>query len=292
MEALKSIFKNIHQYEIKIRKAVQNNMHGDFNSIFKGTGIEFDDVRPYQYGDDTRTIDWNVSAKGHGVYVKTFKEDKDLNIFFVLDVSASLTVRDENKINLAKEVSGVLALVGARLNCKIGLLAFSDQNELVTKTAKGKNHFYSILSRLIKLEPKSKLTSIDKMIRTVNLVNPKRSIIFVISDFLDNNYEKTLSHLASKHDVIAIHIDDIMDGKIPSLGILQVQDSESGKSVWLNSSFGSDRKGLKKNIEETSSNLDSFCKRNQIDYLKLNTGESYTKSLIQLFQKRNRYWKK
>ncbi len=292
MEALKSIFKNIHQYEIKIRKAVQNNMHGDFNSIFKGTGIEFDDVRPYQYGDDTRAIDWNVSAKGHGVYIKTFKEDKDLNIFFVLDVSASLAVSNKKKLNLAKEICGVLALVGARLNCKIGLLAFSNESELVTKTAKGKNHFYSILSRLIKLEPKSKLTSIDKMLRTVNLVNPKRSIIFVISDFIDNHYEKTLSHIASKHDVIAIHVDDVMDGKIPSLGIMQVEDSESGKSVWLNSSFGSDRKKLKSNQEEVSDTLHTFCKKNQIDYLKLNTDESYTKSLINLFQKRNRYWKK
>ena len=203
-----------------------------------------------------------------------------------------MAVGNKKKLNLAKEVAGVLALVGARLNCKIGLLAFSNENELVTKTAKGKNHFYSILSRLIKLEPKSKLTSIDKMLRTVNLVNPKRSIIFIISDFLDDNYQRTLSHLASKHDVIAIHVDDVLDGKIPALGIMQVQDSENGRALWLNSSFGTDRNKLKSNLEETSSSLDTFCKRNQIDYLRLNTEESYTKSLIQLFQKRNRYWKK
>lgn len=292
MEALKSIFKNIHNYEIKIRKAVQNNMHGDFNSIFKGTGIEFDDIRPYQYGDDTRTIDWNVSAKGHGTFVKTFKEDKDLNIFFVLDVSASLTVGNNKKLNLAKEVCGVLALVGARLNCKIGLLAFSDTNELTTKIAKGKSHFYSIITKLLQLKPKSKLTSLDKMLRTVNLVNPKRSIIFVISDFIDNDYQKTLSLMASRHDVIAIHVDDTTESQFPALGIIQVKDAEKNKSVWINSSFGKDKKLLEANTTNISTNLESFSKKNQIDYLKLKTGVKYTNDLIQLFQKRNRLWKK
>ena len=292
MEALKSIFKNIHQYEIKIRKAVQNNMHGDFSSIFKGTGIEFDDVRPYQYGDDTRTIDWNVSAKGHGTFVKTFKEDKDLNIFFVVDVSASLHVGQSKKLNLIKEVCGVLALVGAKLNCKIGLLAYSDESELITKTAKGKNHFYSIMSKLFSLKPKSNLTSITKMVKTVSLLNPKRSVIFILSDFLDVDYERTLSLLAAKHDVIAIHVEDVLDGNLPPLGIIPIQDSENKTSRWFNSSFGSETSKLKKSLRNTSANLSDFCKKNQIDYLKIQPEESYTKPLIHLFQKRNRYWKK
>lgn len=292
MDTLKSIFRNIHQYEIKIRKAVQNNMHGDFNSIFKGNGIEFDDVRPYQYGDDTRTIDWNVSAKGHGTFVKTFKEDKDLNIFFVVDVSGSLSTRKDMKLNLAKELCGVLALVGARLNCKIGLLAFSDQNELITKTAKGKNHFYTIISRLIKLKAKSKQTSLEKMLKTVNIMNPKRSIIFIISDFIDSNYHKSLSLLSAKHDVIALNVNDELEVRMPPLGIIPVKDSESRKSIWVNTSFGSDRNKLLKTNRLDSEELDSFCKKNQIDYLKISTDEKYTNSLIHLFQKRNQYWKK
>ena len=159
---MKELLKRLRRYEIQIRKAVTSQMQGDFRSLFKGSGLEFDDVRPYQYGDDVRTIDWKVSAKGHGTFVKTFKEEKEQTIFFILDVSASQEIGSEgrNKLDIAKEVCGVLALSGAKESSQLGLICFSDVREKAIKPKKGMAQAYEILHSIVNLKPQSLKTNV------------------------------------------------------------------------------------------------------------------------------------
>src|SRR5882757_6138327 len=163
---MKELLKKLRRYEIQIRKAINSQMQGDFHSIFKGTGLEFDDVRPYQYGDDVRTIDWNVTAKGHGTFVKTFREEKEQTIFFILDVSASQDIGTpgKTKVEISKEVCGVLALSGAKESSQLGLICFSDGRELALKPSKGMKQAYEIISRIVNLKPQSLKTNLNKAI--------------------------------------------------------------------------------------------------------------------------------
>lgn len=191
---MKELLKKLRKYEIRIRKAINSQMHGNFHSIFKGSGLEYEDVRPYSYGDDTRRIDWNVSAKGHGTYIKTFVEEKEQNVFFLLDVSASQEIgkNGQQKMDVAKEICGVLALSAVKEQSQVGLIAFSDRKELYIKPGKGLNHAHEIVFRLFGLKPASKkptstkpffspwacssgavwlfysLTSLTKVLRTVS----------------------------------------------------------------------------------------------------------------------------
>src|SRR4051812_18880971 len=166
---MENIIKKLRKYEIQIRKMIHNKMHGDFHSIFKGSGLEFDDVRAYQYGDDVRAIDWNVSAKGHGTYIKTFKEEKEQNIMFILDVSASQEIgKSKNqKIDIAKEICGVLSLSATKESGNVGVICYSDQKEIYIKPDKGAMHAYNIILRIFKLKPKSLTTDLNKCLKYV-----------------------------------------------------------------------------------------------------------------------------
>ena len=180
---LKELLKKLRKYEIQIRKAINSQMQGDFHSIFKGSGLEFDDVRPYQYGDDIRTIDWNVTAKGHGTFVKTFKEEKEQTIFFILDVSASQNIGSpgKTKIDIGREICGVLALAGAKESSQLGLICFSDEREKFIKPAKGTVQAYQMIYTLAKLEPKSLKTNLNKAISFALNSIKRRAVIIMIS---------------------------------------------------------------------------------------------------------------
>src|SRR5687768_5745285 len=164
---MRELLKKLRRYEIQIRKAINSQMQGDFHSIFKGSGLEFDDVRPYQYGDDIRTIDWNVSAKGHGTFVKTFKEEKEQNVFFLLDVSASQEIGtvQQKKIDIGKEICAVLSLSAVKESGNVGLICFSDQKELYIKPDKGMKHGYEIIYNIFKLKPQSIRTDLNKSLK-------------------------------------------------------------------------------------------------------------------------------
>jgi len=237
---LKELLKKLRKYEIQIRKAVNSQMQGDFHSIFKGSGLEFDDVRPYQYGDDIRSIDWNVSAKGHGTFVKTFKEEKEQTIFFILDVSASQDIGSpgKTKVDIGKEVCGVLALSGAKESSSIGLICYSDEREKFIKPKKGIQQAYDIIYHIIKLQPKSLKTNLSKAISfSLNSIK-RRSVIVMISDFIDEGYHQNLKSLAKRHDLVIIKISDKRETELPKLGIIPVLDTESKKTLWVNTSFG------------------------------------------------------
>jgi uncharacterized protein (DUF58 family) len=287
---VKQLLRKLRNYEIQIRKAITSQMQGDYRSVFKGTGLEFDDVRPYQYGDDIRTIDWNVTAKGHGTYVKTFKEEKEQTIYFIVDVSASQDIGEPGKTKeqIGKEICGVLTLAGIKENSHVGLIAWSSGRELFLKPAKGMEQAYQIISRLFRLKPESKRTDLTAAMKFALNSIKRRSVIIMISDFIDEEYEHTLKALARRHDLVTIHLSDNRETQLPELGIIPVLEKETGRRLWVNSSFGNFREMLSGAHNDRSSGLSALCRRHQIDYLHINTSEDFVPKLLRLFKVRNK----
>jgi len=287
---VKELLKKLRKYEIQIRKAINSQMQGDFRSVFKGTGLEFDDVRPYQYGDDIRTIDWNVSAKGHGAYVKTFREEKEQTVFFILDVSASQNIGSagQTKADIGKEICGVLALSAVKESSHVGLICYTDQRELYIKPTKGVSQAYQIIHGITTLRPQSKRTDLNKAMAFALNTIKRRSVIILISDFIDESYEHNLKALARRHDLVIVHISDKRETRLPRLGIIPVEDKESGKTLWINTSFGDFRKKISDRLEDRKSQLTAFCKKHQINFISLDTDEDYVPKLLRLFKIRNK----
>ncbi len=287
---MKDIFKKLRNYEIRIRKAINSQMQGDFHSVFKGSGLEFDDVRSYQYGDDVRHIDWNVSAKGHGTFVKTFKEEKEQNIFFILDVSASQEIGkpDAQKLDIAKEICGVLCLTGVKEASSVGILCFSDEKELYIKPNKGIKHAYQFITALYKLRPSSLKTRLTKAMSLAMSIIKRKSLIILVSDFVDEGFERNLKAIAQKHDLIVIHLADPRERDFPRLGILPLYDKEQRRTVWVNTSSPSTRKRLDTYYSGNRKLLEELCRKNDANYLYIDTTEDYVPKLIKLFKIRNR----
>ncbi len=286
---MKDILKKLRRYDIRIRKAINSRMQGDFRSIFKGSGLEYDDVRAYNYGDDVRAINWKVTAKGHGTFLNTYIEEKEQTVFFVLDVSASQEIGRDGKYkqDVAKEVAALLSISATKQNSQTGLLCFSDQRELYIKPGKGRRHQYEVISGLFNLKPKSRKTNLANAISlTLNIVK-KKSIIFLISDFIDEDYMHNLRGMAKKHDLVVIHLYDEREREMPSLGIVPLLDKESGKTLWVNTSAGGFRNKLDKTYAQSTNELEKFCNRNDVNYLAIDVHEDYVPKLIQLFTHRN-----
>lgn len=290
---MKDLVKKLRKYEIQIRKAINSQMQGDFHSIFKGSGLEFDDVRPYQYGDDIRTIDWNVSAKGHGTFVKTFKEEKEQTIYFILDVSASQEIGTpgKTKFDIGREICGVLALSGAKESSQVGLICYSDEREKYLRPKKGQGQAYEIISNLVRLQPQSPKTNLSKAIAFALNSIKRRSVIVMISDFIDEEFYPNLRSLAKKHDLVLIQISDNRETNLPKLGIIPVQDKESKKTLWVNTSFGDFRSRISTHHASRKQELASFSRKHQINFLSINTHDDYVPKLLKLFKVRNKSMK-
>lgn len=287
---MKEIIKRLRRYEIRIRKAINSQMQGDFHSIFKGSGLEFDDVRPYQWGDDVRNIDWRVTAKGHGTFMKTYIEEKEQTVFFLVDVSASQEIgkNKRQKIDLAKEVTGLLTLSAIREASKVGVLCYSDQVEDYIKPGKSIKHAYEVIDRVFSLKTKSKKTDLDGAIKyTLNLLN-RKAIIFMVSDFIDEEFTHSMRGLARKHDLVVVHISDKSEEAMPHLGIVPLLEKESGKTVWLNTSSSEFKSVIEKTHGKNKDSLADFCKRNDVNYVAIGTDDDYVPKLIRLFRHRNR----
>lgn len=284
---IRSFLSRIVQLEIRIRKAINTQMHGNFSSVFKGSGLEFSDLRQYQYGDDVRHIDWNTSAKGHGTFVKLFKEEKEQTVFFLLDVSASLLVgRESNsKLSILKEVTGVLAYSALQEAGHIGFCAFTDKIEKFMAPGSGKKHGYRVISELFKLHPENTSTDLKAGLRfTLQTLN-RKSLVFVVSDFLDEGYEDLLKAVAKKHDLIVIQVHDPLEIDMPNLGIIPIFDPESRTTTYVNTSS----KIFKTRLTENSSrlkDLKNLCKQWQADYVPIQTDKDFVPALVKLFRVR------
>ncbi len=287
---MKELIKKLRKYEIQIRKAITSQMQGNYHSIFKGSGLEFDDVRTYQYGDDIRTIDWNVSAKGHGTFVKTYKEEKEQTVIFLLDVSASQEIGSpgQQKIDIGKEICGVLTLSAIKEQSQVGIIAFSDRKEQYIKAGKGVTHGYQIIKKLYDLRPASIKTDISKGILYTLKAVKRRSVIILISDFIDEGYDHNLKALAKKHDLVVIKISDNREDNLPKLGIIPLYEKESKKTIWVNTSSREFRQLIDKSNASGAFDLKDFCKKNQANFLSINTKEDYIPQLIKLFKLRNK----
>jgi len=286
---MKELLKKLRKYEIQIRKAINSQMQGDFHSIFKGSGLEFDDVRPYQYGDDIRTIDWNVSAKGHGTFVKTFREEKEQTVFFILDVSASENIGSagSTKADIGKEICGVLALSATKESGHVGLICFSDVKEKYIKPVKGHLQAYEIISTLVKLNPRSLKTNLTKAVAFALNAIKRRSVVILISDFIDDGYFHNLKALARRHDLVIVHVSDKRETRLPKLGIIPIIDKETQRTLWVNTSFGDFRKKISDRLATRKEELEKFSRKHQINFISLDTDEDYVPKLLRLFKIRN-----
>jgi uncharacterized protein (DUF58 family) len=287
---MKALLKKLRKYQIQIRKAINDQMQGDFHSVFKGSGLEFDDVRLYQYGDDVRSINWNVSAKGHGTFVKTYKEEKEQTVCFLVDVSASQELGNpgRQKIDIVKEICGVLSFSAIQEHSQVGLICFSDQKEKYVKPGKGEKHAFRLFSDLLTLKPQSLRTDVGRSILyTLNLLK-RKSVVIMISDFIDEGYEHHLKALASRHDLVVIHVSDKRETQLPRLGIVPLLDKESNKTIWTNTSAASFRNSLKRTFDGNVNELEAFCRKHQANYVNIDTEEDYVPKLIRLFRVRNK----
>ncbi|MBC6989325.1 MULTISPECIES: DUF58 domain-containing protein [Hymenobacter] len=283
------LVRKLRQMEIRILKAVDAQLQGDFHSVFKGTGLEFDDVRLYQYGDEVRAIDWAVSSKGHGTFVKTYKEEREQSVLLLLDVSASQRVGAEGrrKLDVGREICGVLALSAARQDAQLGILAFSDQKELYLAPGKGVRHAYALIKQLFALEPRSRHTAVAAGIKQALGLLKRRSIVLLISDFIDANYERELTMLARKHDLVVLQLLDKREREFPPLGIVPLHDQESGRTVWVNTSSEAFRARYRATYEQNREQIGQICRRHRTEYLSIATNTDYLPQLVNLFRRRN-----
>lgn len=287
----KEVLKHIRRIEIRTKRLVNEVFSGEYESVFKGHGVEFSEVREYVPGDDIRRIDWNVTARMGHPYVKKFREERELTLTFVVDVSSSefFGSISRQKINLASEVTALLSFSALSNNDKVSLLLFSDRIEKFVPPKKGRRHILRIIRDLLYFKPKGKGTNISIALEHLNRVIRKKSIVFLISDFLDKGFEKPMKITARKHDLIAIRILDPLELSIPGFsGWILLEDAESSNIGWIDTG---DRKrrldyGMKKmDLLEKQS---EFFSSNDIDLIDLNTSKPYVDELVRFFTTRER----
>ncbi|MCF7793282.1 MAG: DUF58 domain-containing protein [Candidatus Cloacimonetes bacterium] len=284
------IIKRIKKIEITTRNLVNDLFSGEYHSLFKGQGLEFSEVREYQEGDSFRQIDWNVTARQGFPFIKKFEETRELNVLFLVDGSASTLFGTHSylKSELITEITAVLSFSALSNNDKVGLLLFTDDVEKYVPPRKGKKSALRILRDILYFEPKNKQTNITKAVEYIYRLTKKKSIIFVISDFMDDDYTNSLKLLAKKHDVIALRVLDKAEIELPDAGILQLKDAESGKMITVNSSHKKIRDRYSDLIKEQDEKLKETFRKMKIELVTLFTDKPYAPELRKFFKFRIR----
>lgn len=287
MEATELI-KRIRKIEIKTRGLSKNIFAGEYHSAFKGRGMAFSEVREYQYGDDIRSIDWNVTARFNHPYVKVYEEERELTVMLLIDISGSRNFGTLStlKKNLITEISAVLSFSAIQNNDKIGVILFSDKIEKFIPPKKGRQHILRIIRELLEFQPASSSTNIAEALKYLTNAIKKRSTAFIISDFIDENYEDALKIANRKHDIVALQIYDMRERELPSSGFFRMRDAETGRSLWVDTASRGLRKNYKEWWESEQTKLTSVFLRSGVDWTKVRTDEDYVRPLIKLFKKR------
>lgn len=284
------LLKKVRRIEIKTRGLSRNIFAGEYHSAFKGRGMAFSEVREYQFGDDIRSIDWNVTARYGHPFIKIFEEERELTVMLLIDVSGSRDFGSFEKLkkNIITEISAILSFSAIQNNDKIGVIFFSDKVEKFIPPKKGKSHILRIIRELIDFEPNEKGTNITEALRYLTNAIKKRCTTFVISDFMDDNkdLEMALSIANNKHDVVALKIYDEREKELPPIGMLKLKDAETGNYVVVDSSSGKTRKLYSDWWIKHSAKLDAMFKKCGVDYASINTNEDYVRALLTLFKKR------
>jgi uncharacterized protein (DUF58 family) len=283
------LLKKVRKIEIKTRGLSSQIFSGEYHSAFKGRGMAFSEVREYTPGDDVRSIDWNVTARFSSPFVKVFEEERELSVVLVVDASASglFGTRSQFKQELITELCAVVAFSATQNNDKIGVIFFSDKIEKFIPPKKGKSHILRIIRELIEFKPENKTTNLQVALKYLNNVIKKRSVVFLISDFLaENNYRDALKIANKKHDVVALRIIDKSEQELPKVGLLKLKDNESGKTLWVDTSEPAFRRKFTVNQLKFEEELRDTFTKSGVDAAKLYTHESYVTPLINLFKKR------
>jgi uncharacterized protein (DUF58 family) len=286
----KEIIKNVRQIEIRTKGLVNQLFSGEYHSVFKGRGMEFSEVREYQYGDDIRTIDWNVSARLNKPFVKVFEEERELTVILLVDMSASQDYGTGMKFKreAAAELCAVLAFSAIKNNDKVGMIIFTDKIEKFIPPKKGRSHILRIIRDILAFEPEGTGTDIKGGLEYFNHVIKKRAIVFLVSDFLDVNFEKPMSIVARKHDLIAAQLEDRREAQFPDVGIIKVVDAESGVERWIDTSMQSVRDLYARQWQEMKTTRDRLFRKSNVDVITLDTGQSIVQPLVEFFRMRER----
>ena len=284
----KELLKKVRKIEIKTRRLSNHIFSGEYHSHFKGRGMTFSEVRKYQFGDDIRDIDWNVTAKLNEPHIKIFEEERELTMMLLVDVSKSESfgTRIQQKRDLITELCAVLSFSAIQNNDKVGVVFFTDQIELFIPPKKGKSHILRIIRELIEFKPKGTGTNISEAFKFLSSVIKKRSIVFTLSDFQDEAYDKNLKIASSKHDLTAIRIIDPAEEQLPDIGLVQLQNPETYTMGWVDTSSSIVRATYKKDYQNFVANFKSYCTHSGTDYLDLRVDRSYTKQLLEFFKRR------
>ncbi len=285
----KELLKKIQRLEIKTKGLTKHIFSGEYHSAFKGRGMAFSEVRDYQFGDEVRTIDWNVTARFNDPYVKVFEEERELIVMLIIDVSGSedFGSNEKTKKELTLELSAILSFSAISNNDKVGAIFVSDKMEKYIAPGKGKKHALVILRELIEFKPTSKGTNISEGIKFFRNTQKKRCIAFVLSDFMDsNNYLESLKVARKKHDVVALRIVDGAERELPNLGVVQLFNAETGETTWVNTNSARTKEIHANNFKKFDEEISKEFKKSGIDSATISTDEDFVKPLVKLFQNR------
>jgi uncharacterized protein (DUF58 family) len=281
--------KKVRHIEITTRKAVTATFAGEYRSAFKGRGMEFDEVREYQMGDDIRTIDWNVTARTGGLHTKRFVEERELSIMLLVDMSASGTFgsRHVSKNEVAAEVCALLAFSAIKNNDRAGMLIFTDRLEMFVAPRKGATHVLRLIREALAFEPRATGTNLALALDSLSSLLKRRSVVFLISDFLDSGYQRTMAVIGRRHDLIAVTLSDPLEKRMPNVGLLELRDAENGHRRLLDTGSARERAAYLGAWSAHADSVERFCSSNGIDHIRLLAGEDYVKPLSRFFMGRS-----
>jgi uncharacterized protein (DUF58 family) len=282
------LIKRVRKIEIKTRGLSRHIFAGEYHSAFKGRGMAFSEVREYQYGDDFRSVDWNVTARFNHPYIKIFEEERELTVMLLLDVSGSgeFGTQSRYKSTMITEIAALLSFSAIQNNDKVGVILFTDRVERFIPPKKGRQHILKIIRELIDFKPESRLTNIKIPLRYLANVIKKRSIAFLISDFMDENFEDALKIASKKHDLVGLRIYDIREMELPDVGLMKVKDAETGQFTWVDTGRLHVRNSYRDIYKKKQDELNDLLIRAGVDYVSIAAHEDYVKPLIRLFKKR------
>jgi len=286
----KELAKKIRYLQIYTSKAVNESLAGEYQSVFKGRGMEFNEVRQYQVGDDVRSIDWNVTARTGEPFIKRFVEERELTVMFLVDLSASGSFgsSSQTKNEIAAELCSLLAFSAVKNNDKVGLVVFTDKIEMFIPPAKGTTHALLLIRELLDFKPEQGGTDIASAIEYLGRVTNKRSVVFLVSDFLGSDYEKQLHTLAKRHDLIAVSITDPREIKLPNAGLVELEDAETGERATIDTGSSMIRNRYEKLGSVRQNTLRGFFRSMNIDQIEVTGGTDYVRDLVRFFKSRER----
>jgi len=284
------LLKKVRKIEIKTKGLSNHIFSGEYHTAFKGKGMAFSEVRGYQPGDDVRSIDWNVTARYNNPFVKVFEEEREMTVMLLIDMSGSsdFGTQTQLKREVATEIAAVLSFSAINNNDKIGVIFFSDKIEKFIPPKKGKSHILQIIRELITFKSESKKTNLEEALIYFNNVIKKRAVCFILSDFMDDDFDKSLKIARKKHDIIALRIHDEKEEELVDVGLIKLEDTETGNLKWVDTSSKNSRKEFRKNYLLFENKLKQTFQHSSVDHINIKTGKDYVKPLINFFKNRRR----